>query len=62
MDEISFLLNMPSSNIIDHKGKKSITIKTQNQEILRISSLLCILVDDSKLLKSLLSRKSIDSN
>lgn len=38
MDETPFLFNMPSSNFIDHKGKKSIIVKTQNQEKLRISA------------------------
>jgi len=39
MDETLFLFNMPSSNIIDHKGKKYTIIKTPNQEKLRISAL-----------------------
>ena len=49
IDEISFQFNMAPSNIIDQKGKKSIIIKTQHQEKLRVSALLCILTDGTKI-------------
>lgn len=61
MDEVPFLFNMPSSNIIDHKGKKSIIVKTQNKEKLRISALLCILADGSKLSPYLIYKGNEDS-
>ena len=61
MDETPFLFNMLSSNIIDHKGKKSIIIKTQNQEKLRISALLCILANGSKLPSYLIYKGNEDS-
>lgn len=61
MDETPFLFNMSSSNIKDHKGKKSIIVKAQNQEKWRISALLCILADGSKLPPYLIYKGNKDS-
>lgn len=49
MDETPFQFNMLPSNIIDVKGKNSVTIKTSNQEKLRDSTLSCILSAGTKL-------------
>ena len=49
MDEIQFQFNKAPLNIIDQKSKKSIIIKTYNQEKLIISALLCILADGTNL-------------
>ena len=60
MNETLFLFNMPSSDIIDYKGKKFIIVKTQNQEKLN-SALLYILADGSKFPQYLIYKVNKDS-
>lgn len=48
-DETPIFLNMPSNKTIEKIGKKTITINTQGQEKLRISCLLTISGDGTKL-------------
>ena len=49
MDETPLFFNMVPNTTIAKRGKKSIIIKTQNQQKCRISVLLCIAADGSKL-------------
>ena len=49
MDETPIFLNMPPSKTIAKKGSKTVFIRTQNQEKVRISVLLTIAADGTKL-------------
>ena len=49
MDESPIFFNMIPNKTIAKRGKKTILIKTQNQQKCRISVLLCIVADGSKL-------------
>ena len=49
MDETPVFLNMPLTKTIVKRGSRQVIIKTQNQEKCRISVLLTIVADGSKL-------------
>ena len=49
MDETTLQYNMPSNKTVHKIGAKTITIKTQQQEKLRISLILAICVNGKKL-------------
>ena len=49
MDETPIFFNMPSNKTIEIKGKKTVQIVTQNQEKMRVSLILAVLADGTKL-------------
>ena len=49
MDETLLFFNMPITKTIVKKGSRQVIVKTQNQEKVRISVILTILADSSKL-------------
>ena len=49
MDETSIFFNMPSNKTIEIKGKKTVQIVMKNQEKMRVSLILAVLTDGTKL-------------
>ena len=49
MDETPIFFNMNINGIVERKGNKNIIVKTQNQENMKISVILCILANGQKL-------------
>ena len=49
IDETPIFFNMPSNKTIEIKGKKTVQIVTQNQEKMRVSLILAVLADSTKL-------------
>ena len=49
MDKTPIFFNMPSNKTVELKGKKTVHVVTQNQEKMRVSLLLSVLADGTKL-------------